>query len=110
MLGPGLSPGIHDSLSPLLSCFTLPTSRNKLKNCHYQFTWSRIDLSDGSLKFSYFKTTLNSKPLDSNNKKKFIIMISFIIIISTIRHRYMANINLVINNDKNFNLLLNILH
>ena len=109
MLGPGLSPGIHDSLSPLLSCFTLPTSRSKLKNCHYQFTWSRIDLSDGSLKFSYFKTTLNSKPLDSN-KKKFIIMISFIIIISTIRHRYMANINLVINNGKNFNLLLNILH
>ena len=69
MLGPGLSPGIHDSLSPLLSCFTLPTSRNKLKNCHYQFTWPRIDLSDGSLKFSYFKTTLNSKPLDSNKKK-----------------------------------------
>lgn len=68
MLGPGLSPGIHDSLSPLLSCLTLPTSRNKLKNCHYQFTWSRIDLSDGSLKFSYFKTTLNSKPLDSNKK------------------------------------------
>ena len=70
MLGPGLSPGIHDSLSPLLSCFTLPTSCNKLKNCHYQFTWSRIDLSDGSLKFSYFKITLNSKPLDSNNNKK----------------------------------------
>ena len=71
MLSPGLSPGIHDSLSPFLSCFTLPPSRNKLKNCHYQFNWSRIALSHGSLKFSYnFQNNFEFKTTGFKFKKK----------------------------------------
>ena len=70
-LSPNLSPGIHDSLSPLFSCFTLPPSRNKLKNYHYQFNWSRIDLSDGSLKFSYnFQNNFEFKTTGFKFKKK----------------------------------------